>query len=93
MRRPESVSKPPCLSAYLLSVETPYAAPERGLILSQKGSALKKSHTLSLLSYVRASHVMVCVPERHCQQSNTDQQMSFRNRWSSSTSARIASGS
>src|SRR5207248_182620 len=27
------------------------------------------------------------------QQSNTDQQMSFRNRWSSSTSSRIASGS
>ena len=28
-----------------------------------------------------------------CQQSNTDQQMSFRIRWSSSTSSRIASGS
>jgi hypothetical protein len=27
------------------------------------------------------------------QQSNADQQMSFRNRWSSSTSSRIASGS
>jgi hypothetical protein len=27
------------------------------------------------------------------QHSNTDQQMSFRNRWSSSTSSRIASGS
>ena len=30
---------------------------------------------------------------RRAQQSNTDQQMSFRNRWSSSTSSRIASGS
>jgi hypothetical protein len=30
---------------------------------------------------------------RHAQQSNTDQQISFRNRWSSSTSSRIASGS
>src|SRR5207245_5247411 len=30
---------------------------------------------------------------RAYQQSNTDQQMSFRNRWSSSTSSRIASGS
>ncbi|SEC93194.1 hypothetical protein SAMN04490239_6033 [Rhodococcus koreensis] len=30
---------------------------------------------------------------RRAQQSNTDQQMSFRNRWSSRTSSRIASGS
>src|SRR5207248_5081159 len=30
---------------------------------------------------------------KHSQQSNTDQQMSLRNRWSSSTSSRIASGS
>jgi hypothetical protein len=30
---------------------------------------------------------------RRAQQSNTDQQISFRNRWSSSTSSRIASGS
>jgi hypothetical protein len=32
-------------------------------------------------------------PRMRAQQSNTDQQMSFRNLWSSSTSSRIASGS
>jgi hypothetical protein len=35
----------------------------------------------------------VLAPPTRAQQSNTDQQMSFRNRWSSSTSSRIASGS
>ena len=35
----------------------------------------------------------LAAPRLPAQQSNTDQQMSFRNRWSSSTSSRIASGS
>ena len=35
----------------------------------------------------------VLAPPTRAQQSNTDQQMSFRNRWSSRTSSRIASGS
>jgi D-arabinose 1-dehydrogenase-like Zn-dependent alcohol dehydrogenase len=40
-----------------------------------------------------ASTGVVLAPTTRAQQSNTDQQMSFRNRWSSSTSSRIASGS
>ena len=38
------------------------------------------------------AHVDSAGAPTRAQQSNTDQQMSFRNRWSSSTSSRIASG-
>jgi hypothetical protein len=48
----------------------------------------------SLAHVVRSMRVLGCAgaPTR-AQQSNTDQQMPFRNRWSSRTSARIATGS
>jgi NADPH:quinone reductase-like Zn-dependent oxidoreductase len=46
------------------------------------------------VAVVRGARVIgALAPPTRAQQSNTDQQMSFRNRWSSSTSSRISSGS
>jgi hypothetical protein len=51
------------------------------------------SHYVTGFGARQFEHGLPLAEPTHSQQSNTDQQMSFRNRWSSSTSSRIASGS
>ena len=87
---------PPMVSAATGALLIPYASPGQGLTL------LLACYALFGISPVRLSdhHHPDLVPAGPLpgsagapacsQQSNTDQQMSFRNRWSSSTSSRIA---